>query len=138
MTTRILVLVLALALSACRGLDDPGASAGVFFPRHGLSGPHLLAPLKGVLKVDAGCLLVVESTGTKRLPIWPGGLGIRRSAAGLEITDPGNRVVAAEGEIVTLVGGEYPTAAARDLMGRDEPLVCRGYGFWVVAVIRAG
>jgi hypothetical protein len=132
-------LVLALfVLSACRGLDDPGASAGVFFPRHGLSGPQTLAPLEGVLKVDAGCLLVVESNGTKRLPIWPGGFGIRRSAATLEITDPGGRVVATAGEIVTLVGGDYPIAAARDLMGRDEPLMCRGYGFWVVAAIRAG
>jgi hypothetical protein len=56
----------------------------------------------------------------------------------LEVTDPGGRVVAAEGEMVKLVGGEYPTGAARDLMGHDEPATCRGHGFWIVAAVSAG
>ncbi len=138
MIARILVLVLALVLSACRGLDDPGASVGIFFPRHGLSGPHTLAPLAGRLEVNDGCLWLVDAGGTKRLPIWPGGFGLRRPAAALQVTDSAGRVVASEGETVTVVGGEYPADAARRLMGRDEPRACRGYGFWVVGATTPG
>jgi hypothetical protein len=129
------ILLLALFVSGCRGFDDPGASVGVFFPRHGLSGPHALAPLKGLLETNNGCLWVVEAGGTKRLPIWPAGFGLRRPVARLQVVDSGGLVVAAEGEMVTLVGGEYPTDAARELMGRDEPSACRGYGFWVVGAV---
>jgi hypothetical protein len=132
---RTTILVLALFVSGCRGLDDPGASVGVFFPRHGLSGPHLLAPLKGLLEINNGCLWVVEPGGTKRMPIWPPRFGLRRPVAALQVVDSAGLVVAAEGEMVTLVGGEYPTDAARALMGRDEPSACRGYGFWVVGAV---
>jgi hypothetical protein len=132
---RLLFLVFVFVVAACRGLDDPGASFGVFFPRHGLGSPHALAPLEGRLEVSDGCLWLVERGGTRRLPIWPGRFGLRRPAAELQVTDSAGRVVATEGETVTLVGGQYPADAARQLMGRDEPTACRGDGFWVVGEI---
>jgi hypothetical protein len=132
---RLLFLVFVFVVGACRGLDDPAASFGIFFPRHGLGSPHALAPLEGRLEVSDGCLWLVERGGTRRLPIWPGRCGLRRSAAALQVTDSAGRVVATEGETVTLVGGQYPADAARQLMGRDEPTACRGDGFWVVGEI---
>lgn len=124
-------------LPACRGLDDPGASVGVFFPRHGQSGPHALALLEGRLEVQEGCLLVVHANAVKYLPIWPGGFGLRRAPGALQITDAAGRVVAAEGEMVRLVGGEYPAEFASRVMGREAPSACRGYGSWLVGQVTA-
>src|SRR5688572_15251017 len=91
---RCLLLVIFVLLPACRGLDDPGASAGVFFPRHGQSGPHALALLEGRFEVQEGCLLVVHANGERYMPIWPGGFGLRRAPGALQITDATGRVVA--------------------------------------------
>jgi hypothetical protein len=136
-TVRALVFLIVLVLPACRGLDDPGAAVGVFYPRHFLSGPHTLAPLEGRLEVKDGCLWVVKPDGMRFLPIWPGGYGLRRADGRLQVTDSAGRVVGAEGETLTLVGGQYPTNDARKIMGREEPRACRA-GFWLVGSVTAG
>jgi hypothetical protein len=132
----VLVLVAVFVLSACRGLDDPGAAVGVFFPRHGLSGPHTLAPLEGRLEVKDGCLWLVRPDGMRFLPIWPGRYGVRRSDGSLHVTDSAGRVVASEGGTVILVGGQYATDDARRVMGREEPPACRA-DFWLVGQVTA-
>ena len=135
-TLRVVICLVALLLSACRGLDDPGASVGIFFPRHGLRGPYTLAALEGRLEVRDGCLWLVQSDGIRYLPIWPGGYGMRGTVGALRVSDSAGQVVAAEGQTVTLVGGQYSAADARRVMGRDEPGACRG-GFWLVGSVTA-
>jgi hypothetical protein len=137
MTARVLAVVLAFALSACRGLDDPGAGVGVFFPRYGNMGPTPLALSEGRLEVNDGCLWLVRTVGTKILPIWPGGYGLRGSVGSLQVTDAAGHVVAAEGQNVRMGGGEYARADARRLMGREEQAACGGNGFWLVGSITA-
>jgi hypothetical protein len=134
-TLRALALVVVLVLASCRGLDDPGAGLGVFFPRYGSMGPTLLALSEGRLEAKGGCLWLVSIVGTKMLPIWPGGYGLRGSVGSLQVTDSAGVVVAAEGQSVRVVGGEYPVADARRLMGREEPAACGGNGFWLVGSI---
>ena len=135
MNVRALLLVFLVVLPACRGLDDPGASTGVFFPRYGSMGPTLLALTEGRLEVNDGCLWLVRTAGLKVLPIWPGGYGLRGTVGSLQVTDSAGHVVATEGQHLRLGGGEYPVADARRLMGRDEPTACGGNGFWLVAPI---
>jgi hypothetical protein len=137
MRIRALVLLIALALPACRGLDDPGASIGVFFPRYGSMGPTPLALSEGRLQVKDGCLWLVHTVGTRILPIWPGGYGVRGTVGSLQVTDSAGHVVATEGLSVRMVGGEYPVADARRLMGREEPAACGGSGFWLVGAVTA-
>ena len=134
MTVRALVCLIVLLLTACRGLDDPGASVGIFFPRHGLSGPYTLAQLEGRLEVKDGCLWLVQPDGMRYLPIWPGRYGLRGTVGALRVSDSAGQVVAAEGQTVTLAGGQYSAADARRVMGRDEPAACRG-GFWLVGSV---
>jgi hypothetical protein len=122
--------------AGCRGLGDPGASVGIFFPRHGLIGPYTLAPIEGQLETKDGCLWLVQPGGMRVLPIWPGGYGLRGAVGSLQVTDSAGHVVAAEGQTVTLVGGQYSAAQARQVMGRDEPTACRA-GFWLVGAITA-
>lgn len=137
MIVRRLLLVLLLVLPACRGLDDPGARVGVFFPRYGSMGPTPLALTEGRLEVKDGCLWLVDTAGSKVLPIWPGGYGIRGSVGSLQVTDPAGQVVATEGQVVRMGGGEYAVADARRLMGREEPTACGGSGFWLVGSVTA-
>jgi hypothetical protein len=94
-----------------------------------------LALAEGRLEVKDGCLWLVTTVGTRILPIWPGGYGLRGAVGALSVTDSGGRVVAAEGESVRIGGGEYRVADARRLMGREEPAVCGGSGFWLVGSI---
>ena len=142
MRNRALVVVIVLIVSvlpACRGLDDPGASVGIFFPRYGLMGSTPLALFEGRLQAKDGCLWLVRTVGTKILPIWPGGYGARGTVGSLQVTDSGGQVVATEGQSLRVSGGEYPAADARKIMGREEPAACGGSGFWLVgAVIAAG
>ena len=135
MTVRVVICLVALLLSACRGLDDPGGRVGVFFPRYGSMGATPLAVTDGRLEVKSGCLWLVRTVGTKVVPIWPGGYGLRGTVGSLQVTDSDGRVVAAEGQSVRLAGGEYPLAAARQLMGQEEPAGCGGSGFWLVGAI---
>ena len=137
MILRALALVVVLALPSCRGLDDPGAGVGVFFPRYGSMGPTPGALSEGRLEVTDGCLWLVRIVGTKILPIWPGGYGLRGSVGSLKVTNSAGVVVAAEGQSVRVGGGEYPVADARRLMGRVEPAACGGSGFWLVGEITA-
>jgi hypothetical protein len=137
MIVRGLLLVFLLVLPACRGLDDPGASIGVFFPRYGPIGPTPLALTEGWLELKDGCLWLVKAAGSKVLPIWPGSYGLRGGVGSLQVTDSAGHVVAVEGQYLRLGGGEYPVADARHLMGRDEPTACGGNGFWLVAPIMA-
>ena len=137
MTFRTLALIAVLVLPTCRGFDDPGASVGVFFPRYGSMGATPLALSEGRLEVKDGCLWLVRIVGTKILPIWPGGYGLRGSVGSLKVTDSAGVVVAAEGQRVRVGGGEYPVADARRLMGREEPAACGGSGFWLVGAITA-
>jgi hypothetical protein len=130
-------MLTALVLPACRGLDDPGASIGVFFPRYGSMGPVPGALSEGRLEVKDGCLWLVRTVGTRILPIWPGGYGVRGTVGSLEVTDSSGRVVATEGQSVRMGGGEYPVADARRLMGREEPAACGGRGFWLVGAVTA-
>jgi len=136
-TLRTLALIAVLVLPTCRGLDDPGASVGVFFPRYGSMGSTPLALTEGRLEVKDGCLWLVHIVGTKILPIWPGGYGLRGSVGSLQVTDSAGVVVAAEGQRVRVGGGEYPVADARRLMGREEPAACGESGFWLVGAITA-
>ena len=133
----VLAQLAVLALPACRGLDDPGAGLGVFFPRYGSMGPTPGALIEGRLEVKDGCLWLVRIVGTKILPIWPGGYGLRGSVGSLQVTDSAGVVVAAEGRSVRAGGGEYSVADARRLMGREEPAACGGSGFWLVGAITA-
>jgi len=135
MSLRMLFVVLLLATAACRGLDDPGASAGVFFPRYGSMGPTPAALLEGRLEINDGCLWLVKAGGARILPIWPGGYGLRAGVNPLEVIDAAGRVVAADGETLRVQGGEVMVADARRLMGREEPSACGGNGFWVVGPI---
>jgi hypothetical protein len=134
-TVRVLICLLALLLSACRGLDDPGGRVGVFFPRYGSMGATPLAVTDGRIEVKSGCLWLVRTVGTKIVPIWPGGYGLRGTVGALHVTDSGGRVVAAEGQSVRVGGGEYAVADARRLMGQEEPTACGGGGFWLVGAI---
>jgi hypothetical protein len=130
-------MLIVLVLPACRGLDDPGASIGVFFPRYGSMGSTPAALTEGRLEVKDGCLWLVRTVGTKILPIWPGGYGVRGMVGTLEVTDSAGHVVATEGQSVRMGGGEYPVADARRLMGREEPAACGGSGFWLVGAVTA-
>ena len=126
---------MALMLSACRGLDDPGGRVGVFFPRYGSMGPTPAALFEGRLEVKDGCVWLINNSGTRILPIWPGGYGLRGTGDELRVTDAGGRVVAATGQTLRVQGGEFPAAEARRLMGREEPAACGGNGFWMVGPI---
>jgi hypothetical protein len=132
-----LVICLVVLLSACRGLDDPGGGVGVFFPRYGSMGPTPLAIADGRLEVKDGCLWLVRTIGTRILPIWPGGYGLRGTVGSLQVTDSAGRVIAGEGQTVRMGGGEYAVADARRLMGREEPAACGGSGFWLVGGVTA-
>ena len=118
-----LIVLIVMVPTACRGLDDPGPSVGVFFPRYGSMGPTPLALSEGRLEVKDACLWLIRTVGTKILPIWPGGYGVRGSVGSLQVTDPAGQVVAAEGQVVRMVGGEYAVADARRLMGRGTDRV---------------
>jgi hypothetical protein len=130
-------MLIALVLPACRGLDDPGASIGVFFPRYGSMGPTPGALSEGRLEARDGCLWLVRTVGTTILPIWPGGYSVRGAVGSLQVTDAAGHVVATEGQSVRMGGGEYPVADARRLMGREEPAACGGSGFWLVGAVTA-
>jgi hypothetical protein len=137
MTVRVVALLLVFVAAACRGLDDPGARFGIFFPRYGAMDGTPLALTEGRLEVSDGCLWLVRASGMRVLPIWAGGSGLQRRDGSLQITDSAGRVVAAEGETVQMRGGEMPTDYARRLMGREEPAACGGSGFWLVGAITA-
>jgi hypothetical protein len=137
MTVRVVICLVALLLAACRGLDDPGGRVGVFFPRYGSMGPTPLAVTDGRLEVKDGCVWLVRTVGTKIVPIWPAGYGLRGTVGALQVTDSSGRVVAAEGQSVRVVGGEYAVADARRLMGQEEPAACGGSGFWLVGSVIA-
>ena len=96
-----------------------------------------LAVTDGRLEVKDGCLWLVRTIGTRILPIWPGGYGLRGTVGSLKVTDSAGRVIAGEEQTVRMGGGEYAVADARRLMGQEEPAACGGSGFWLVGSVIA-
>jgi hypothetical protein len=97
----------------------------------------MAARFEGRLEMREGCLWFTRADGSKVLPIWPGGFGLRSASGSLEVTDSSGRVVAVDGGTVISAGGETHVDDARRLMGRSEPAACGGHGFWVVGEITA-
>jgi hypothetical protein len=135
---RAALLAAALLAAGCRGFGDPGQDFGVFFPRHGNSGPGPGALLEGRLETRGGCIWIVGSGGDRVLPIWPPRFGLRVTEGRLTILDASGGVVAREGDLVRSTGGETVTEQnAYELIGREPPESCRAKIYWTTGDIRS-
>lgn len=127
----LLILVLTLAVQACRS-DDPVASAGVFFPTVPIGDAYPAGEIEGTFELRSGCLFVVRPEGGWLL-LWPEGFTAREAAGRIDVVDPSGALVAREGGPVRFGGGERRgERAATDLTGQDVPDRC-GDLFWLVS-----
>lgn len=111
--TRAGALLLATLLSAaCAGALDAPAESPPSDPVGGPQGTQqvcLDALLEGTLLPDGGTGFIVRHDEGFVAPVtWPDGYTVR-DAEVRELVDPTGRVVAREGDLVTLGGGEFGT-----------------------------
>jgi hypothetical protein len=116
----------ALLLTACLGdIGIPSLATRTAVPAGETAGPCAAAILGGRLVADPGGRLTVHPDGAPARGLrWPAGYRVRRSSAGLEVLDDRGAVVAREGAIVALRGGELG-ASGWDVCGVVDPTTLR-------------
>ncbi|MDP8970697.1 MAG: hypothetical protein M3N52_09450, partial [Actinomycetota bacterium] len=72
--------------------------------------------LAGDPQLDGGCVWV-EHAGRRTAVVWPPGFGARFTPDGVELVDAQGRVVAREGDPISLGGGNHPEPLARCQVG---------------------
>lgn len=133
MTVRLLCVVAGLMSLSCGQSADSGA-AGIFFPRHSVSGPMPAALVEGHLEVRDGCVWIVDTQGTRLLAIWPSGWHVRAVDGRIQVVSADGRITISDGDRVKGGGGQTVTADnAHRFMGQTEPAACRTGAFWLVA-----
>lgn len=79
--------------------------------------------LRGDAEVDGGCVWVEGPDGERIPVVWPPGFGARFTEAGVELVDEDGAVVAREGDVLEMGGGNNPVSGERCMFGEDSAWV---------------
>jgi hypothetical protein len=93
-----------------------------------------MAVLTGTLTVADGCLWI-EAHGDRWLALWPTPVSVTGAES---VTVEGDGVRVAEGDQITVVGGEYSPEHqeyVEGLIGQAVPEACRGLSWLVVELL---
>jgi len=91
-----------------------------YFPTHpGVGGPDV--GLQGVLAVRDDCVVIASDAGVDILVLWPEVVGIEVENGVIQLVDEDGRVIASEGDRVSMGGGEAQPQVFREYAGRPPP-----------------
>jgi len=109
----------------------------VYVPQHTLTGPSMLAELRGVLVKEGRCLSGVTTHGEAYLLLWPRGYGVEGQGADLAVHDAAGNFVARVGGPLYVVGGEYgrhgDEASLARILVEPLPTDCERASYWLVS-----
>jgi hypothetical protein len=106
--------------------------------RYGLLTGAPTALLSGIIRFEGGCIWLehVDVPGVRELVLWPSSAGLNNSDGVLRVV-VGN-VMLADGDPVTMGGGQYKDLPAVEQLVGPVPQACLTHFYWLATDTVAG